>query len=125
MQVEIRTFSTHPARVHRTYVRRRLRFKCDSYPGTIRRLKVRLIEQDAAKAGQKKVCQITAHLIPSGTIRVRQTGTNTYRAIDKAVERFGSAIRRGLERRRGARRGFESIRRLGILKKVRGKVDRQ
>ena len=49
MQVEIRTFSTHPARVHRAYVRKRLRFKCDSHPGMIRRLKVHLMEQNAAK----------------------------------------------------------------------------
>jgi ribosome-associated translation inhibitor RaiA len=118
MQVEIRTFSTHPARVHRAYVRNRLRFKCDSYPGMIRRLKVRLMEQNAAKAGQKKICQIAAHLIPSGTILVRQTGADTYRAIDKAVERFGSALRRRLERRREARRGFESIRRPGVPKRV-------
>ncbi len=118
MQVEIRTFSTHPARVHRAYVRKRLRFKCDSYPGMIRRLKVRLMEQNAAKAGQKKICQITAHLIPSGTIMARQTGADTYRAIDKAVERFKSALRRRLERRRGARRDFESIRRPGVPRRV-------
>lgn len=120
MQVEIRTFSTHPAQVHRAYARRRLRFKCDSHPGMIRRLKVRLMEQNAAKAGQKKICQIAAHLIPSGTIKVREAAADTYRAIDKAVERFGSALSRKLERRRSARRGFESIRKPpGILKRVR------
>ena len=84
----------------------------------IRRLKVRLTEQNAARAGLKKVCQIAAHLIPTGKVLVRETGPDSYRAIDKAVERFGSALRRELERRRSARRSFESIRKPEVSVRV-------
>src|SRR5438552_15536819 len=65
----------------RAYLQRRMRFRFDRHPELIRKITVRLIEQNTSKSHGGKLCQINAELNPSGEILVRETAADLYQAI--------------------------------------------
>ena len=113
MKLELRTRQVDLVDALHGYVQRRLRFKLSRHAGRVRRLKLRLTEQNMAAGGTTKLCVLAAELVPSGELLITETNTDLYTAIGRAIERLGSALHRKLERQRGARRGRDSVRNSG------------
>jgi ribosomal subunit interface protein len=110
MNVELRTHQVNLVNALRAYVQRRLRFARGRHAGHIRRLKLRLTEQNNATSGAAKLCFLAAELVPSGELIIMEISTDLYMAVSRAIERFKIALRRKVERQRRARRGRESVR---------------
>ena len=110
MEIDIRSNGVDLTEALRAYLQRRMRFRFDRHPELIRKVTVRLTEQNTSEAHGRKLCQINAELNPSGEILVRETAADLYQAIGGGIERLGSALHGLRGRRRTAERGFESIR---------------
>ena len=125
MEIEIRNTGLDLMEALRAYLQRRMRFRFDRHPELIRRITVRLTEQNASKAEGRKVCQITAELNPSGEILVRKTAADLYHAIGGGIERLGAALHGLRGRQQAADRGFESIRKENRPKTARRRGGRR
>ena len=110
MELDIRCNGMDLVEALRAYLQRRMRFRFDRHPELIRKITVRLTEQNTSKSRARKLCQINAELNPSGEILVRETAADLYQAIGGGIERLGSAVHGLRGRQRTAERGFESIR---------------
>jgi len=110
MEIDIRCNGMDLMETLRAYLQRRMRFRFDRHPELIRKITVRLTEQNTSKPHGRKLCQINAELNPSGEILVRETAPDLYQAIGGGIERMGSALHGLRGRQRTAERGFESIR---------------
>lgn len=110
MNVDLRMHQLDLATALRAYVQRRLRFKLGRNAGRIRRLKLRLTEQESAPGGAVTLCFLAAELVPSGEVIITETSTDLYMAVSRAIERLKATLRRTLERQRSRQRGRESVR---------------
>jgi ribosome-associated translation inhibitor RaiA len=76
----------------RGYVQGRLQFQLGRHAGHVRRLKLRLAEQDSATSNAAKLCFLAAKLVPSGELVVMETSTDLYTALSRAIQRFKRAL---------------------------------
>lgn len=125
MEIDIRCGGVDLLEALRAYLQRRMRFRFDRHPELIRKITVRLNEQNTSKAHGRAFCQIHAELNPSGEILVRKTATDLYRAIGGSIERLGSALHGLRGRQRDAERNFESIRKENPRKTSQGRGGRR
>ena len=117
MEIDIRCNGMDLMEALRAYLQRRMRFRFDRHPELIRKITVRLIEQNTSRSHGRKLCQINAELNPSGEILVRETAADLYQAIGGGIERLGSALHGMRGQQRTAKRGFESIRKENFPKR--------
>lgn len=110
MEIDVRSNGVDLMEALRAYLQRRMRFRFDRHPESIRKITVRLTEKNTSKADGRKICQINAELNPSGEILVSATAADLYQAIGGGIERLGSALHGLRGRQRTAERGLESIR---------------
>ena len=125
MEIDIRCGSVDLLEALRAYLQRRMRFRFDRHPELIRKITVRLNEQNTSKPQGRAICQIHAELNPSGEILVRETATDLYHAIGGSIERLGSKLHGLRGRQRDAERGFDSIRKENRLKAPRARGGRR
>ena len=109
MDFDVRMDQVDMVNALRAYVERRLRFKLGRHATHVRRVKLRLTEQDSTTGSGKKLCFLAAKLVPSGEVVVMETNTDLYTAVSHAIERFKTALQRKVERQRD-RRSRESLR---------------
>jgi putative sigma-54 modulation protein len=98
MNFELRTHHVDLVNALRAYVQRRLQFKLGRHAGHVRKLNLRLTEQDGAASGNAKLCLIAAELVPSGKLIIMETASDLYVAVSRAIERLRRALRRKLGR---------------------------
>jgi ribosome-associated translation inhibitor RaiA len=110
MNLDLRMHQVELVNAFRAYVQRRLRFKLGRSAGQIRRLKLRLTEQDSATGGAAKLCFLAADLVPSGEVIILETSADFYAVLSRAIQRLKATLRRNVERQRRKRRGRESVR---------------
>jgi ribosomal subunit interface protein len=125
MEIEIRSGEVDLLEALHAYLQRRMRFRFDRYPALLRKVTVRLTDQNATKPSGRKRCRITAELQPSGEIFVSESAVDLYQAIGGAIERLGSAIHGMRTRQRTVARGFESVRRNSGPQAVRKRSGRR
>lgn len=125
MEIDIRSGGVDLLEALRAYLQRRIRFRFDRHPKSIRKITVRLNEQNTSKAHGRAFCQIHAELNPSGETLVRETATDLYHAIGGGIERLESAFHGRRGRQRDAERRFESIRKENRPKAPRGRGGRR
>ena len=110
MNVDLRMHQVDLINALRAYVEKRLRFKLGRHADYVRRIRVHLNDQDGATDGTATVCFLAARLVPRGEVIVRESGTDVYGAVGRAVERLKRTLRRKIEKQRSRRRGRESVR---------------
>lgn len=104
MQIDIqaRTFKlTEGLRYHAD---RRLRSALAAVAGRIRRIVVRLTDDNGPKGGIDKRCQIRATVAGTRPIVIEQHDANLYDAIDRAADRAGRTITQRVARTASRRR---------------------
>ncbi|MBS1842084.1 MAG: HPF/RaiA family ribosome-associated protein [Acidobacteria bacterium] len=125
MEIEIRSGGVDLQEALRAYLQRRMRFRFDRHPELVRKVTVRLTEQDSARSGGRKHCRITAELNPSGEIFVSATAMHLYQAIGGAVERLAAAIQGARTRHRTLARKSETVRQNSGPRAVRKRSGRR
>lgn len=117
-----RSPATTPAFIHsfgslldaadRDYLRRKLGRRLGKFVPAVQRVSVRLADINGPNGGVDKYCRIKVTLndLPAVVVEAREPSTQA--AMDRALARLGSAVKRPLQRRRDrARRPHERDRR--------------
>jgi ribosomal subunit interface protein len=90
----------------RNYVERRLRFALGRFGERVGQITVRLGPD--GRVGNH--CRLTAEMLPFGQVRIDETDSDLFTAIDRAAGKIGRRFGRELERLRNSRARRESIR---------------
>ena len=65
----------------------------------IRRVRVFIRQAERRRGCDGVTCTVTVALDPSGSLKIRGTGSHVYAAINRAVERLGTALGQRVEQR--------------------------
>ncbi len=88
----------------RTLAERRLRFALGSTSSRVRRIVMRLADENGPRGGADKRCTIQANLAGAPPVVIEQQETDLYVAIDRAAGRAGRTVARQLKKAAGRRR---------------------
>jgi ribosome-associated translation inhibitor RaiA len=83
----------------RTYAEYRTFAVVARHPKWVRRVRVFIRQAEGRRGCDGVTCTVTVVLDPSGSLRIRATGSHVYAAINRAVERLGTALGRRVEER--------------------------
>lgn len=84
----------------RAYVRRKLGMKLGKFAGKIERVSVRISDVNGPRGGTDKACAIKVVLSGMPSVLVLRRHASLQAAMDGALRRVESAVRRGVQRRR-------------------------
>lgn len=98
------------------HVRRRLGFVLTRHSDHIRRVAVRVGDENGPRGGVDKYCRIQVHLLDAPFAMVEDVGADLYAAIDRAADRVGRVVVKHLDRTHrvhgAARHGVRPARKL-------------
>jgi len=104
MQIDIQARGFKLTEGLREYVERRLRFVFGSTRRSVRRISVRLSDQNGPRGGDDMRCRMQVSLAAAPSVSIEDTEANLYVAIDRAADRIGRTVTRRVERLRKDRR---------------------
>ena len=104
MQIDIQARGFKLTEGLREYVERRLSFVFASTRRSVRRISVRLSDENGPRGGDDMRCRMQVSLAAAPSVVIEDTETSLYVAIDRAADRIGRAVARRLERARKSRR---------------------
>lgn len=105
MLLEIRGENLEVSEWLRDHIERRVQFELARFSARISRVTICLADVNGSRSGVDKHCRIMVRLPQLGRIVVEDTDDDLAVVADRAVHRVGQAVRRELERRRGADMG--------------------
>lgn len=80
------------------HVRRRLGFALTRHGDRIKRVGVRIGDENGPRGGPDKFCRIQVSLVDAPTAVVEEVGVDLYASIDRAAERVGRVVVKHLDR---------------------------
>jgi ribosome-associated translation inhibitor RaiA len=80
----------------RTYAEYRVFAVVARHTHAVRRVRLVLRQAKEDATGTTVSCSVTVHLEPSGSLRIRATGSHAYAAINRAIEQLDVAMERRL-----------------------------
>jgi len=86
------------------HARRRLRFALTRHNDRIRRVDVRLGDENGPRGGVDKFCRIRVYLIDAPVAVIADIGSDLYGVIDRTVDRVGRVVVKRLDRSRDSGR---------------------
>ncbi len=86
------------------HARRRLRFALTRHNDRIRRVVVRLGDENGPRGGADKFCRIRVYLIDAPVAVIVDIGSDLYAVIDRTVDRVGRVVVKHLDRSRDSGR---------------------
>ena len=89
----------------REHIERRLRFAIGWADDRLRRVSVRLSDENGPRGGEDKRCRIQIAFPGAPSVVIEDTEADLYVAIDRAADRAGRSVARRLERQRDYRQG--------------------
>ncbi|HAO32984.1 MAG TPA: HPF/RaiA family ribosome-associated protein [Candidatus Competibacter sp.] len=102
INIQARGFSLTKAL--RDHAERRLRFALGWADDRLRRISVRLSDENGPRGGEDKRCRIRIAFAGAPSVVIEDTETDVYVAIDRAADRAGRSVARRLERQRNQHR---------------------
>jgi len=98
MMVDIRSQGFEMTAALAEHVRRRLGFALTRHGDRIKRVGVRIGDENGPRGGPDKFCQIQVYLVDAPTAVVEGVGADLYASIDRAAERVGRVVVKHLDR---------------------------
>lgn len=80
------------------HVRRRLSFALTRHSDRIKRVEVRVGDENGPRGGADKFCRIQVYLLDAPVAVIEEIGADLYAAIDRGTERIGRAVVKRLDR---------------------------
>jgi putative sigma-54 modulation protein len=109
MQIDIQARGFKVTAGLRTQAERRLRFALGSTSARVRKVVMRLADENGPRGGVDKRCTLRANVLGVPLVVIEQQEANLYVAIDRAAARAGRAIARRLKRTSASRRDVASV----------------
>lgn len=100
MKLEIASSRKINSRALAQYAVRRLQFALDRFRARIRRVRLRLTDQNGPRGGLDKKCLVTVTLPKIGTIAVESKSGDAYSAVDLVAETLKHRVASLIERSR-------------------------
>lgn len=91
---------TRPAADLRRHIERKLQFALARFSGHVAKVMVLLRDVNGPRGGVDKSCRILAKVRGCGVVVADVVDTTWHAAVDRAADRIGRTVARGLERRR-------------------------
>lgn len=85
-------------------IRRRLGFALARHGAQVRRVAVRVGDENGPRGGIDKYCRIHVHLVGAPVATVEDVGADLYAVIDRAADRVGRVVTKHLDRAQSAGR---------------------
>jgi len=104
MELDIRAKGFEMTGAIEQHVRRRLQFACDWARHAVKRVSVRLSDENGPRGGMDKRCAIVVSLPQQAELVIEDTRDDIYRAVDYAVDRLGRNLAKRLVRQRGVQK---------------------
>jgi putative sigma-54 modulation protein len=104
MKIEVRFRAIEGSDVLREHVVRRAHFQLSRFNDRVDSVIIRIGDINGPKGGADKRCQVTIRGAALGAVAVETLASDTYAAVDLALERATRTIGRELERARVSRR---------------------
>ena len=108
MQIDIKARGFWLTEGLRTQAERRVRFALGATSGRVRRVVMRLADENGPRGGLDKRCTIRASLPGAPPVIIEQHEADLYVAIDRAADRAARAVSRRLARGSAERRAAPS-----------------
>jgi len=106
IDIQTRGFPITPAL--EDHAKRRLQFGLTRHSNHIKRVVVRLGDQNGPRGGIDKFCRIRVYLTKAPMAIVVNIGTDMYGVIDQTADRVSRAVARHLDRSRNSARRLKS-----------------
>ncbi len=103
MNLELHFRNSNFAEALQTFLERRLQFALSAFGGRVGLVTVRLGDANERRGKALKQCEITAEVVPSGNVVVREANADLYVAVDRAVRRIVHLLRKQFDRERRSR----------------------
>jgi hypothetical protein len=103
MEIEIRFLGMEPSESLKDHALARAHAHFSRFGHDVRKLVVRINDVNGPKGGIDKRCVVTAMVLRFGAVSVTDISSNTYAAVDAALQRCAHALGGYLERGRKVR----------------------
>lgn len=98
MQIDIRGQNLELTDVERDHIMKRVEFAVGHVKNQVRKVMVRVSDQNGPKGGDDKRCKVVAEMLPSGSVVVEDDAAELLVAVDRAADRLGHAVEREADR---------------------------
>lgn len=98
MNIDIKTIGFDSTPELREHVAARLRFSVGRFEERVRQIVVRLSDLNGPRGGNDKRCQLMVCVDGRPSIVVNETEQDLYVAVDRAADRAGHTLMRGIKR---------------------------
>lgn len=99
MEIELRGRAFPFTEALADHARRRLAFAFSRYGSAVRRIVLRLEDENGPRGGEDLACQIELHLSHGGTLTAEDRGADAYAVITRTADRSSRRLSRLLDRR--------------------------
>lgn len=103
MNLELHFRNSNFAEALQTFLERRLQFALSSFGGRVGLVTVRLGDANDRYGKPLRRCEISAEIVPSGTVVATEANADLYVAVDRAVRRIVRLLRKQFDRKRRPR----------------------
>jgi len=86
------------------HVDKRFRFALDRLEPALRRVAIRLCDENGPRGGRDKECRVVASLASGETVVLREKGENLLNVVDRVAEKTKRAVQKRIEKKRAGRR---------------------
>lgn len=94
MNLELHFRNSNFAEALQTYLERRLQFALSAFGGQLGLVTVRLAEANDRRGKPVRRCEITAGLVPFGSVVAKESNSDLYVAVDRAVRKIARLLRK-------------------------------
>ncbi len=104
MKIQVRAVNVSIDRETRSGVERRVQAGLGRLAHLIRRVGVRIVDQNGPRGGEDIACLVEVHLRPTGSLFIEETDIDLVTAVNGAAGKAALAVARAVEKRREMRR---------------------
>ena len=100
MTVDVQSVNFGSSQALFAHAERRIQSSLERFSRRIRRVSIRLWDENGPKGGRDMRCRVHVSLGPYGEVFIEQHDADMYAAIDRAADRVKRTVRRTLNKRR-------------------------
>jgi putative sigma-54 modulation protein len=101
MRLFLRSRGVDTSEALRLHLERRVNFALGRFGGRVGWVVATFVDENGPRGGVDKVCRIVAEVRGTAPVVIEDADPDLYAAIDRAADRLGRSVARGIDRERG------------------------